>query len=78
MKLLKIINLFVLVLATAAFSFGAWGLYTDAGRKEYRELAYIIPDLSMKAGLVLFAVYLLLLAIITVLKRKSKPQEPNQ
>ena len=71
MKVLKIINVIVLLLATAAFTFGAWGLYSDAGRKEFRELAYIIPDLSMKAGLILFAVHLVLLVAIFFIRRKK-------
>ncbi len=73
MKVLKVIDLIVLLFATAALSFAAYGQYTHAGRKEYRELAGIIPDLSMKLGLILFAVHLIILIITYFLnKNKSK------
>jgi uncharacterized membrane protein YtjA (UPF0391 family) len=71
MKIIKIIDVIILILASGAFGFGAWGLYTDAGHKEFRELAYIIPDLSMQIGLILFAVHLILLIITYFLAKKK-------
>lgn len=71
MKVIKIIDAIILLMACAAFGFGAWGLYSDAGQREFRELAYIIPDLSMKLGLVLFAIHIFLLIIAYLIKRKK-------
>ena len=72
MKIIKIINVIVLLMASAAFGFGAWGLYSAAGKREFRELAYIIPDLSMKLGLILFAVHLVLLTIAYFIRKMQK------
>ena len=71
MKILKIIDVIILILTTGAFGFGAWGLYTDAGHKEFHELAYIIPDLSMQLGLILFVVHIILLIITCFFKKKK-------
>jgi hypothetical protein len=58
-------------LAIAACGFGIWGLYTDAGRKEYPELAYIIPDLSMKLGMILFGMDALFLSMALIIRRRG-------
>jgi ABC-type phosphate transport system permease subunit len=71
MRVIKIIDLITLILAIPAFAFGAWGLYSDAGRKEFRELAYVIPDLSMKLGLVLFFAHVVLLIVAYAIKKKQ-------
>ncbi len=53
-------------------------MYSNAGKKEFRELAYIIPDLSMKLGLVLFAIHVGLLIIAYFIRRKNKIQNLNK
>ena len=71
MKALKIIDTIILILTSLAFAFGAWGLYSEQGQKEFRELAYVIPDLSMKLGLGLFACHLVLLTTAYFIKARQ-------
>lgn len=72
MKIIRVVDVIVLFMTSVAFGFGAWGLYSAAGKREFRELAYIIPDLSMKIGLALYVVHLILLIITYFIKIKKK------
>ena len=74
MKFLKTLSVVILIAIVPTLAFGYWGLFTKAGNKEYRELAYIIPWLSLVIGLLLFTLYLMLLIVLFYLRKREAHQ----
>lgn len=69
---MKTISIIILILSLAFGLFGCWGMFTQAGMKEYTEMAGLLPYFALLAGIILFIAFLILLLVSTIIKKRRR------